>query len=84
MEPIYIANHILRIEGEHQEHPSHIADSLWRIADHANLFSPTPDNLAPSQQQQVREFINEFRTTPQGQTALAQVKPSLTGGYRRW
>ncbi len=83
MNPIYIADHILRIETEHQGHPSRIADSLRRIADHANLFSPIPNNLTPEQQQQVRGFIQQFRTTPEGQAALVQVKQAIAGGYRR-
>ncbi|MEP0755709.1 hypothetical protein NDA03_26355 [Trichocoleus sp. Lan] len=49
MTQLYIADHILRIEGEHQGHPDRILDSLRRIADHANLFEPMPDNLTPSQ-----------------------------------
>ena len=83
MNLIYVADHILRIEGEHQGHPDRIADSLRRIADYANLFEPMPDNLTPSQQQQVQGFIQQFRTTPAGQAALVQVKQAIAGGYRR-
>lgn len=83
MNPVYIADHILRIEGEHQGHPDRILDSLRRIADHANLFEPIPDNLTPPQQQQVQGFIQQFRATPEGQAALVQVKIAISGGYRR-
>ncbi|MEW6498598.1 MAG: hypothetical protein AB1589_39790 [Cyanobacteriota bacterium] len=83
MNLIYIADHILRIEGEHQGHPARIADSLRRIADYADLFEPMPDSLTPSQQQQVREFIQQFLATPEGQAALVQVKIAIAGGYRR-
>ncbi|MBD1890496.1 hypothetical protein [Coleofasciculus sp. FACHB-SPT9] len=83
MNPIYIADHILRIEGEHRRHPSLIADSLRRIADYANLFEPMPDSLTPSQQQQVHDFIQQFRSSSEGQAALVQVKQAIAGGYRR-
>ena len=83
MNPVYIADHILRIEGEHQGYPDRITDSLRRIADHANLFEPMPDSLTPLQQQQVQGFIQHFRSTPEGQAALVQVKIAISGGYRR-
>ncbi|MBD1840856.1 hypothetical protein H6F78_00090 [Coleofasciculus sp. FACHB-64] len=83
MNPIYIADHLLPMEGEHQGHPDRIADSLRRIADHADLFEPMPDSLTPSQQQQVQGFIQQFRTTTEGQAALVQVKQAIAGGYRR-
>ncbi|MEW6498633.1 MAG: hypothetical protein AB1589_39965 [Cyanobacteriota bacterium] len=83
MNPIYIADHIRRIETEHQAHPSRISDSLRRIADHVNLFEPMPDNLTPEQEQQVWKFINKFRATSKGQAALTQVNQAIAGGYRR-
>ncbi|MEP0858108.1 hypothetical protein [Trichocoleus sp. DQ-U1] len=83
MNSVYIADHILRIEGEHQGHPDRILDSLRRIADHANLFEPMPNSLTPSQQQQVWEFIQQFRSSSEGQAALVQVKIAIAGGYRR-
>ena len=70
MNSVYVADHILRIEYEHRGHPTLIADSRRRIADHANLFEPMPDSLTPSQQQQVQEFIQQFCTSPEGQVRL--------------
>lgn len=68
----YIASHIKKIQTKHANKPKSIENSLWRIADNANLFCDGNDDnlnrdgtLTEEQKQKVWEFIEEFQSKNQ-------------------
>lgn len=66
MNIIYIASHINKIQTKHANKPKSIENSLWRIADNADLFCDDSLNrdgtLTEEQRQKVWEFIEEFQS----------------------
>ncbi|NER30787.1 MAG: hypothetical protein F6J89_25005 [Symploca sp. SIO1C4] len=62
----YIAEQINRIESHYQGNQQLVENSCWRIASNADLFDKqlNPDGtLTPTQQQQVDEFIDNFKAS---------------------
>lgn len=74
MNPNYIADQITRIETRFANNPKAIEDSLWRIASNADLFEEMPQQLTNEQRAVVQNFINSFKSTPQGQSALKELR----------
>ncbi|NEP00569.1 MAG: hypothetical protein F6K58_18230 [Symploca sp. SIO2E9] len=62
----YIAEQIARIENRYQGNQQLVENSCWRIASNADLFGTQLNlngTLTPTQQQQVDQFINNFKAS---------------------
>ena len=80
-DPCYIADHILRIERRYKDkYPKGVLDSLWRIADSANLFPGELENYLTDEQEKITwEFVTEFKQSSTGKAALKKAEK-----FTRW
>ena len=83
--PTYLADHVVRLESEHAHNPTAAADSRWRIADHAEIFGDELNRegfLTSEETAAIDAWIGEFKSSPEGQQAIAKIKSARASGYR--
>lgn len=68
----YVADHVVRIETRHTGKPHLIHDSLYRIADNANLLSGAV--MTESERITTLAFIEEFKASLEGKEAIAYAR----------
>lgn len=81
-DPLYIADHLVRITTEHRDNPSAKLDSFRRIASNADILE-IDEELTPEKAFEVKQFCSDFITSDEGKQALIEQKAAREFGYRR-